>query len=176
MDIYYITNNPPKEDGMVEFDEGKIWFANGEPHRKDGPAIVWNNGREDWFLKGKRHRENGPALTHLNGIKEWYVDGLMHREDGPAFEAPNGRKEWYLNGLPHRSDGPAVEDPNGMTEWFLHGRRYSRETFPINKVKHVESTLNTLSDRQLKSVSRIVAKMLAIREVNDNENTNKLKQ
>lgn len=175
MDIYYMLNNPPKEDGMVEFDEGRIWFANGEPHREDGPAIEWKNGRQDWFINGKKHREDGPAIIMEMGIKEWYVNGLMHREDGPAFEAPNGRKEWYLNGEPHRSDGPAVEDPNGINEWFLHGRRYSRETFPMNKVKHVESTLSTLSDRQLKSVSRIVAKMLAMREVNVTESTNKPK-
>ena len=81
MDIYYIANNPPKEDGALKFDEGEIWFENGHIHRADGPAIIWNDGRKDWFIHGERHRIDGPAVEVPNGMNEWLLNGNKFTRD-----------------------------------------------------------------------------------------------
>ena len=74
----------------------------GEHHRRDGPAVVKENGDREWWLDGKRHRVGGPAIEETNGYKEWWLNGKIHREDSPAIEWPDGDKSWYLNGKRYR--------------------------------------------------------------------------
>jgi len=97
-------------------------------HRKNAPAVEYNNGNKEWYINGQLHREDGPAIIMVNGDKEWWVNGHKHREDGPAVEYVNGHKEWWVNGQLHRLDGPAVEWVNGYKEWWLNGKYYSSET------------------------------------------------
>ena len=73
------------------------WFANGERHRKHGPAIEFSSGYKSWYSNGQRYREDGPAIEWSDGSKEWWFRGQLHREDGPAVEWSNGHKVWYVN-------------------------------------------------------------------------------
>jgi len=45
------------------------------PHRVDGPAMVWDDGRKRWFQNGKIHRMDGPAIEWKNKHNEWWIDG-----------------------------------------------------------------------------------------------------
>ncbi len=71
----------------------------GQLHREDRPALIYENGDEIWYLNGKRHRKGAPALIHVKGDKFWYQDDKLHREDGPAIERLDGSKEWFLKGV-----------------------------------------------------------------------------
>jgi hypothetical protein len=31
-------------------------YRNGEPHREDGPAVIWQDGTQEWYLSGKEVR------------------------------------------------------------------------------------------------------------------------
>ncbi len=71
----------------------------GELHRLDGPAVIYDHGTKYWFKNGKLHRENNlPAIEYDNGDKEYYVNGNLHREDGYAIDHIDGTKEYSLNG------------------------------------------------------------------------------
>ncbi len=37
--------------------KGKAWFANGVPHREDGPAFVYEDGTEEYWLNGVEYSE-----------------------------------------------------------------------------------------------------------------------
>ena len=34
------------------------WYLNGKLHRKDGPAVEWNDGNKEWYI-------NAVSYTHL---------------------------------------------------------------------------------------------------------------
>jgi hypothetical protein len=72
---------------------------NGQLHREDGPAVIYDNGFKEWYLNGKRHREDGPAIIWENGTKKWYLNGKLHREDGPAVIYSDGSQYWWKNGV-----------------------------------------------------------------------------
>ena len=71
----------------------------GQHHREDGPAVVWDDGDEEWWQYGKLHRLDGPAMISKSvGYKYWYMDGKRHRVDGPAIEYGCGNNVWYYQG------------------------------------------------------------------------------
>ena len=76
---------------------------NGQYHRENGPAIIFENGDAYWFINGKLHREDGPAIENSNGSKEWFVNGKLHREDGPAIQGLYSN-EWYFLGKLQRKE------------------------------------------------------------------------
>lgn len=82
---------------FISINNSKYFYANNEFHRKNGPAIEDDYGKE-WWLNGVRHRKDGPAVEYANSTKIWYQNGYTHREDGPAVIWHNGHKEWWLNG------------------------------------------------------------------------------
>jgi hypothetical protein len=43
-------------------------------HREDGPALIYDDG-SIWYLNGQRHRINGPAVQQKNGEQHWYIKG-----------------------------------------------------------------------------------------------------
>ncbi len=94
------------------------WRANGELHRLDGPAVIYDKGEQVWYENGIRHRIGGPARI-CDDHEEWYVDGVLHRLDGPAILYKN-YEEWYKNGKLHRIDGPAKLGKN-YEEWRIDG-------------------------------------------------------
>ena len=82
-----------------------------------------DEGNKVWYLNGDRHRKDGPAIEYANGDKCWYLNGQLHRTDGPAIEWANGSKSWYLHNQLHREDGPAVENADGSKSWYLHDQK-----------------------------------------------------
>lgn len=44
----------------------KIYWSNGKLHRKDGPAVIYEDGTQEWWLEGIRHRYDGPAIYNPN--------------------------------------------------------------------------------------------------------------
>jgi hypothetical protein len=75
----------------------KRWRLNGKPHREDGPAIEYQDGRKVWMQFGNYHRIGGPALEWADGTKMWYQNGMHHRTDGPAIIYSNGVKEYWID-------------------------------------------------------------------------------
>lgn len=57
----------------------KKWYRNGELHREEGPAVIYDNGKKEWWIHGKRHREDGPAIIFHDGVKFWYKNGRLVR-------------------------------------------------------------------------------------------------
>lgn len=47
----------------------------GQPHRTDGPAVMFANGTQVWYSNGKLHRRDGPAVIRATGTQEWYLHG-----------------------------------------------------------------------------------------------------
>jgi len=58
--------------------------------------IVDNSGNVRWYADGQLHRTDGPAVEYAHGDCFWYVNNQLHRIDGPAIEFANGTCEWYL--------------------------------------------------------------------------------
>ena len=96
--------------------------AQGQLHRKYGPAVVYADGCRAWYQNGLWHRLDGPAVEFPNGRREWYQNDLLHRLDGPAIEYPDGHREWLQQGRWHRLDGPAIEFPDGRRAWHINGK------------------------------------------------------
>jgi len=95
----YTIKHPTFTGCLIDKDNDKAWFKNGEYHRTNGPAIECANGSKVWWFKnGEYHRTDGPACEFDNGYKEWWLNGKYHRTDGPAVEYADGSKEWYLKG------------------------------------------------------------------------------
>ena len=117
---------------------------NWELHRKNGPAIIYVDGREVWYRHGKRHRENGPAYTNPDGTRIWFENDLCHRLDGPAYISNAGRKEWHKEGTIHRLDGPAVvNDKTGLQEYWVNGKQYSTTIIEhLTPILGVEEAIN----------------------------------
>ena len=53
----------PKEttrpNGIIEYrlNGSKAWYVNGECHREDGPAVIWNNGSMACYINGEYNTE-----------------------------------------------------------------------------------------------------------------------
>jgi hypothetical protein len=67
----------------------KYWRLNGQIHREDGPAVIWDNGTEEWAIKGKNHRIDGPAIEWANGTISWYLNGKELSFDEWLDETPD---------------------------------------------------------------------------------------
>lgn len=70
----------------------------GKLHHELGPAVARPDGTELWMQDGRPHRVDGAALNYADGRKEHYIHGYLHNLTGPAIEDPAGRNEWWLNG------------------------------------------------------------------------------
>ena len=119
-------NLPHREDGpAITFKDGKeVWCKRGVMHRDDGPAVIYKSGKKVWYKNGAVHREDGPAITDHDGREVWCRNDIIYREDGPAITSKDGKKEWYDNGFKHRDDGPAVIHPDGRIEWYENGFKH----------------------------------------------------
>jgi hypothetical protein len=88
----------------------QAYALDGKLHRKNGPSLVFPDGRQYFALDGKRQ-----VVTHVTDrvgtTRHYDQDGRLHRDDGPAIEFANGAKAHYKRGRLHRDKGPAVEVP-----------------------------------------------------------------
>lgn len=68
----------------LEADEKiQVWWSDGQPHRVDGPAMIYNDRiHEEWIQHGSYHRIGGPAVIGNTGKKIywwWWVHGERMR-------------------------------------------------------------------------------------------------
>lgn len=63
-------------DGNVEY-----WEKDGELHREDSPAVVFEFGGCQYWLHGKLHRADGPAVITAGDSPSyaWYLHGVNYR-------------------------------------------------------------------------------------------------
>jgi hypothetical protein len=97
-----------------------------DPHRLDGPAVIYADGTEEFYFEGARHRAGGlPAVIMSTGELEYYVKDELHRDgDLPALVTPDGDREYWVRGKRSREGGnPAIVRVDGRTEWWLNGQR-----------------------------------------------------
>ena len=73
---------------MKTHENGRIEFKNkdGRLHRKNGPAVIWDDGDKEWFLNGEHHRADGPALILGKGYKEWFLNGTQYNKMDSVFD------------------------------------------------------------------------------------------
>lgn len=85
----------------VSFDDRMEYHNDkGQPHRLDGPAVIYHNGDVHWMKDGRFHREdNKPAIILINGGQHWFVNGERHRTDGPAVMYTDGQLVWFIDGI-----------------------------------------------------------------------------
>jgi hypothetical protein len=124
------TSEIPKNyTGVVEYPNGtKQWWAEGKPHREDGPAVEYSDGEKHWYKEGKLHREGGPAIERVNGTKHWYKEDKLHREDGPAKEYADGTKYWFKEGYQYSEE-----------EWKVKVQELKEPKTKVLKLKNHES-------------------------------------
>ena len=116
----------------IKIDGNGTWYElDGQYHRSDGPAMIWNSGSKSWWCNGNLHRLDGPAVIHNNAGEEWWVNGKLHRTDGPAIIYNNGDEEWWVNSKRHRIGGPAIVyykyDRKKYNRWFIDGKLILKE-------------------------------------------------
>ena len=88
---------------MIGVDKIRIYYKlDGNYHRSDGPAMIYNNGGERWYFNGKYHRLDGPAIIRKYRSNWWYNNGKLHRLDGPAIEYykedMKNYNSWWVDG------------------------------------------------------------------------------
>ena len=102
---------PENYTGVVEWEEQekeyKVWLKDGEWHREDGPAIVYNDGEKEWWLDGiciwySHHKKLDLSKCIILSKKHYfkcptiqiwkYIDGNRVREQ---IVIP-GMEEWFI--------------------------------------------------------------------------------
>jgi hypothetical protein len=77
--INYWEEIPDNFTGVVEYTRGYkavAWYQNGKKHKKNGPAVEWENGTKLWYQYGKIHRADGPAVEYTDGRKnKYFING-----------------------------------------------------------------------------------------------------
>jgi len=46
-------------------------------HRRDGPAVIYEDGTVEYWQNGRMHRLDGPARHYANNIKDWVINGIV---------------------------------------------------------------------------------------------------
>lgn len=111
----------------------KQWYQHGRLHRTDGPAEIWEPGKdmykERWFKNGKVHRDGDePAVTYQSGTQEWVKNNKWHREgDKPAVIDSDGEMTWAVDDKRHRETGPARIKADGTEEYWLDDKKVTKE-------------------------------------------------
>lgn len=56
-----------------------VYELDGDYHREDGPAVIWDDGSYIWYRHGWFHRNDGPAFFNAEyGNLHWYFDGKKY--------------------------------------------------------------------------------------------------
>ena len=90
----------PEEIKSNKYYKWICFFGLGQRHyhRKNGPAVVYNDSTEVWYFKGEIHRDNNlPAISYANGHKSFWIHGEEY------ILQENGTKEFLdIPGRLHR--------------------------------------------------------------------------
>jgi len=106
--------------GVICADGDKFWYSNDVFHRTKGPAVEYNDGRQEWWLEGTELREEQWELAvGITKVEETDQSTCYYRK----FD-----NEWKL----HCTDGPAiVETHTGCERWFWEGKELSEEEWEL---------------------------------------------
>ena len=80
LELYGLIQSLLEAGGKFEKDMYALRNRNGYPHRDDGPAIIFPDGRQYWYRHGLPHRDDGPCIVYPDGRKFWFVNGDFIRE------------------------------------------------------------------------------------------------
>lgn len=94
---------------------------NGDLHKDDGPAVIYQDGTVEFYQNGRLHNLFGPSVIRTDGHKEWWVRGQLHRKEGPAIIDKDGYCAYYRNSELHRTNGPAIIGHNGYRAYYENG-------------------------------------------------------
>ena len=64
--------------GYVDtWSDGTVVYRNAarQPHRLDGPAVIYPSGTRAWYQNGRLHRTDGPAVVRADGSSDWFLRG-----------------------------------------------------------------------------------------------------
>ena len=70
--------------GYVDtWSDGTVVYRNAarQPHRIDGPAVIYPSGTRAWYQNGRLHRTDGAAIMFSGGVCNWYLNGVSMPED-----------------------------------------------------------------------------------------------
>ena len=70
--------------GTVDtWSDGTVIYRNavGQPHRIDGPAVLYPSGTCAWYRNNRLHRTDGAAIMFSGGRCDWYLNGVSMPED-----------------------------------------------------------------------------------------------
>jgi len=85
MEVFYSFNQVPENySGLcyIATEGCKCWYKNGDFHRNNNPAVVWDTGREEWYQNGECHRLNGFAIIDVVvKINVYYIHNKMLHPD-----------------------------------------------------------------------------------------------
>jgi len=114
-----IINLDKHDYPRIDSNGSKIWRnKEGQVHRVNGPAKIYDNGTFEYWVNDKFHREDGPAIVYYDGSEEYYQEDKRHRLDGPAVIYADGYKSYWVGGEIHRVDGPARIRADGREEYY----------------------------------------------------------
>ena len=105
-------------------------FLNGQYHRENGPAIVWDDGSQEYYLNGKQHCDNGPAYIWDEFHQKYYLNGFLHRTDGPAIHWDSD-DEYFINGIDITKEVEQwiKENGNNLPEYWFEWEENHIELF-----------------------------------------------
>jgi hypothetical protein len=81
LEIYGLIQSLLEAGGKFEDGRYILRNGNGERHRKDGPAVIYPDGRQYWYRNGTFHRDDGPAVILPDGKSSWYLNGKIYRAE-----------------------------------------------------------------------------------------------
>lgn len=73
------TDHPDHDTISVDRKGTTSYTYQGQLHRLDGPALIFEDGDAAWFLYDKLHRIDGPAVN-LKNSKEYYLNDLKYSD------------------------------------------------------------------------------------------------
>lgn len=124
-------------NGEFEKNGNKYYFANGQLHKDDGPAIELVNGTKIWYKNGKL-REDEYSIEYLDGTKEWrkckYISPQTINNSSKSIIGYKINIEYNvvspsIYGILHRGgDKPAIINSDGTETYYYDGSIY--------KIKH----------------------------------------
>lgn len=120
------------------------WSLNDVLHRDDGPAVIFNTGREEWYQHGKLHRNNGPAVIDKrvpNNFQIYYQNGICHRDDGPAVISFT-QKIYFVKGRLYAYHPYGYQGKPRLRFWVFNGEDKSEEVEEWLKENNIKYTFS----------------------------------
>lgn len=69
-----MTDGKKYRNGKFEMANVTRWYKDGELHRLDGPAVMWNNGEEWHFIEGYPI----PKTEFKNKVIQYHIKRVLN--------------------------------------------------------------------------------------------------